>query len=179
MSRLDSVQYAMQPSYNNAQDDDMDDDTFSVVSADSTGSMRFSRSSSSATSHDWEMRSASPAPSTYSMTSSLRAASYVHEFGRGINNYSEVYRLPADEEEFDRLGARLFHVLTLQCSSYSQTINTSCSWRSWVDTRRQYQKYLQMTRRASPIRALISDVGVVAGMCALFPPQTCAYRLCL
>ena len=119
MSRLDSVQYAMQPSYNNAQDDDMDDDTFSVVSADSTGSMRFSRSSSSATSHDWEMRSASPAPSTYSMTSSLRAASYVHEFGRGINNYSEVYRLPADEEEFDRLGARFFHVRTSQCSSCS------------------------------------------------------------
>lgn len=40
----------------------------------------------------------------YSMTSSLRAASYRHEFGRGINNYSEVYRLPADDEEFERLG---------------------------------------------------------------------------
>lgn len=59
---------------------------------------------SSATSHDASMRSGSPAPSMYSVTSSLRAASYRQEYGRGLNNYSEVYRLPADDEEFDRLG---------------------------------------------------------------------------
>ncbi|EJF67127.1 hypothetical protein BD309DRAFT_946205 [Dichomitus squalens] len=112
MSRLDPVQYAMHQPYEHTQDNDMDDDVYSVVSADSTGSMRFSSSSSSATSHDWEMRSASPAPSTYSMTSSLRAASYVHEFGRGINNYSEVYRLPADEEEFDRLDQQ--HIMFME-----------------------------------------------------------------
>ncbi|KAI9057027.1 hypothetical protein FKP32DRAFT_1615516 [Trametes sanguinea] len=66
----------------------------------------------SATSHDWEMRSASPAPSVYSMTSSLRAASYRHEFGRGINNYSEVYRLPADDEEFERLDRQ--HIMFME-----------------------------------------------------------------
>jgi hypothetical protein len=59
---------------------------------------------SSATSHDVSMRSGSPAPSVYSVTSSLRAASYRQEYGRGLNNYSEIYRLPADDEEFDRLG---------------------------------------------------------------------------
>ncbi|KAF8272986.1 hypothetical protein EI94DRAFT_1717155 [Lactarius quietus] len=58
---------------------------------------------SSATSYDVSMRSGSPAPSIYSVTNSIRAASYRHEFGRGLNNYSEVYQLPADDEELDRL----------------------------------------------------------------------------
>lgn len=85
------------------EDDDMDTDAGSVFSG--PASLGFAPSvATSATSHDWDMRSASPAPSMYSMTSSLRAASYRHEFGRGINNYSEVYRLPADDEEFERLG---------------------------------------------------------------------------
>ncbi len=38
------------------------------------------------------------------MTSSLRANAYKEEYGRGLNNYSEVYRLPADAEELERLG---------------------------------------------------------------------------
>ena len=61
---------------------------------------------SSVTSHDadTDMRSGSPAPSVYSVTSSIRAASYRHEYGRGVNNYSDVYWLPADEEELKRLG---------------------------------------------------------------------------
>ena len=63
----------------------------------------------------------SPAPSVYSLTSSLREQSFRLEYGRyvfirfssvdvshsisrEINSYSEVYRLPADEEEFLRLG---------------------------------------------------------------------------
>ncbi|KZT08601.1 uncharacterized protein LAESUDRAFT_648271 [Laetiporus sulphureus 93-53] len=82
----------------------MDEDDRSDACSIRTTSSRFAPSvASSATSHDWEMRSASPAPSIYSMTDSLRAASYRHEYGRGLNNYSEVYRLPADDEEFDRL----------------------------------------------------------------------------
>jgi hypothetical protein len=79
----------------------MDDDSFSDYESD----IFSSRSTvSSATSQDVSMRSSSPAPSVYSVTSSLRAASYRQEYGRGLNNYSEVYRLPADDEEFDRLG---------------------------------------------------------------------------
>ena len=76
---------------------DVDSDVFSLRSAPS-----------SATSYDVSMRSGSPAPSMYSVTSSIRAASYRHEFGRGLNNYSEVYQLPADDEELDRLGIPSF-----------------------------------------------------------------------
>lgn len=39
-----------------------------------------------------------------SMSSVLREALYRQEFGRDVNNYSNVYQLPADEEELDRLG---------------------------------------------------------------------------
>ncbi|KAI0050631.1 hypothetical protein FA95DRAFT_1603452 [Auriscalpium vulgare] len=76
-------------------DSDTESDIFPVSSAHSVAS--------SATSYDVSMRSASPAPSVYSVTSSLRAQAYRHEYGRGLNNYSEVYRLPADDEELDRL----------------------------------------------------------------------------
>jgi hypothetical protein len=81
--------------------DDHLDDSFSDFESDifSTRS-----ATSSATSHDVSMRSGSPAPSMYSVTSSLRAASYRQEYGRGLNNHSEVYRLPADDEELERLG---------------------------------------------------------------------------
>jgi len=51
----------------------------------------------------YSVRSSSPAPSVLSMTSSMRAQAFILEYGRGINNYSEVYRLPADDEEMDRL----------------------------------------------------------------------------
>jgi hypothetical protein len=69
-------------------------------------------STSSATTHDVSMRSGSPAPSMYSVTSSLRAASFRQEYGRGLNNYSEVYRLPADDEELDRLGIAFIKLLS-------------------------------------------------------------------
>ncbi|TFK41939.1 S-adenosyl-L-methionine-dependent methyltransferase [Crucibulum laeve] len=62
---------------------------------------------STRTSHEIDtvsMRSCSPTPSVWSVTSSLRAQAYKHEYGRGLNNYSEVYRLPADDEELDRLN---------------------------------------------------------------------------
>ncbi|KAI0323106.1 hypothetical protein OF83DRAFT_1048220 [Amylostereum chailletii] len=84
---------------------DRDDD----IAPSSSSSSRSSPAPSSATSHDVSMRSASPAPSVYSVTDSLRAASYRHEYGRGMNNYSDVYRLPADDEELQRLD--LQHVL--------------------------------------------------------------------
>jgi len=37
----------------------------------------------------------------------MRDQIYRQEYGRGLNNYSNVYRLPADEEEFDRLGGSI------------------------------------------------------------------------
>ncbi|TFY78398.1 hypothetical protein EWM64_g5617 [Hericium alpestre] len=90
-----------------SQDTDDDDDLMSLRSVSSRHTV-----ASSATSYDVSMRSASPAPSAYSMTSSLRAQSYRHEFGRGLNNYSEVYRLPADDEELDRLDKQ--HILFME-----------------------------------------------------------------
>lgn len=46
----------------------------------------------------------SPAPSLYSLTSSMRDVSTKTEYGRAVNTYSEIYRLAADEEEAQRLG---------------------------------------------------------------------------
>ncbi|KAG5647661.1 hypothetical protein DXG03_008384 [Asterophora parasitica] len=82
---------------------DVDDSDIVSVSSGYPFSSPPSISASSHTSYDVSMRSGSPTPSVWSMTSSIRAQAFKQEFGRGINNYSEVYRLPADEEELDRL----------------------------------------------------------------------------
>lgn len=34
----------------------------------------------------------------------MRDQAFKQEYGRGLNNYSEIYRLPADDEELERLG---------------------------------------------------------------------------
>ncbi|KAF9021752.1 hypothetical protein BDZ89DRAFT_1198365 [Hymenopellis radicata] len=81
-------------------DNDTDDSEISSVSSPPFSSPP---SVSSYTSYDVSMRSGSPTPSVWSMTSSIRANAYKEEFGRGLNNYSEIYRLPADAEELERL----------------------------------------------------------------------------
>lgn len=78
------------------------DDDYSIASAP-LFSPPLSVASTSQTSHDISMRSASPAPSVWSISSSFQSRAFKHEYGRGLNNYSEVYRLPADQEELDRL----------------------------------------------------------------------------
>ncbi|KAJ7148906.1 hypothetical protein C8R46DRAFT_863290, partial [Mycena filopes] len=35
---------------------------------------------------------------------SMRTQAFKQEYGRKLNNYSELYRLPADDEELDRLN---------------------------------------------------------------------------
>ncbi|KAF8433517.1 S-adenosyl-L-methionine-dependent methyltransferase [Boletus edulis BED1] len=82
--------------FSDDSDSDAESDRYSEMSLDASVA-------STKTSLDESMRSASPAPSVFSFTSSLRAQAYRQEYGRGLNNYSEVYRLPADEEELDRL----------------------------------------------------------------------------
>jgi SAM-dependent methyltransferase len=57
------------------------------------------------------MRSASPAPSVISMTSSMREQMLRQEHGRDLNNYSDVYYLPADHDELDRLEKQ-YNVVT-------------------------------------------------------------------
>ncbi|KAJ8520636.1 hypothetical protein ONZ45_g2562 [Pleurotus djamor] len=56
-----------------------------------------------ATSYTASTRSSSPAPSLISMTPAMQAAAFKMAYGRGLNNYSDVYGLPADDEELDRL----------------------------------------------------------------------------
>ena len=82
--------------------DDMESDRYSVVSGSFSN---FSARRTATTDTDMHsVRSASPTRSVMSLTDSIRAAAYRHEYGRGLNNYSEVYSLPADEEELERLG---------------------------------------------------------------------------
>ncbi|KAJ7116793.1 hypothetical protein C8R43DRAFT_1038078 [Mycena crocata] len=84
------------------QDVDTDSDDESLASLPPFSAPPSTRGSQ--TSYDVSMRSASPTPSVWSMTSSIRAQAFKQEYGRELNNYSEVYRLPADDEELDRLN---------------------------------------------------------------------------
>ncbi|GLB35760.1 putative methyltransferase [Lyophyllum shimeji] len=100
---LGFMSYPVPFSYSANVDSDNDDSDIASVTSVPIFTPPPSVGASSHTSYDVSMRSGSPAPSVFSVTSSIRAQAVKHEFGRGINNYSEVYRLPADEEELDRL----------------------------------------------------------------------------
>jgi len=89
---------AMSP-FHDAMSVDDQSDAASMMSA----SFAYPRAPSSMTS-DTDFRPPSPTNSVLSMTPSRMAASYREEYGRHLNNYSEVYRLPADDEELDRLN---------------------------------------------------------------------------
>lgn len=104
-------------------DSDTDSDRYTDMSLDSSVA-------TSRTSVDLSMRSASPAPSVMSITSSLRAQAYRLEYGRGFNNYSDVYRLPADDEELERLGPFNCPFFTSRPSSISKT-NSMKSFAEW------------------------------------------------
>ncbi|PFH52328.1 hypothetical protein AMATHDRAFT_57399 [Amanita thiersii Skay4041] len=82
-----------------------DDDISDSVSTASTSILTSTTSiaATSITSNDISMRSISPTPSVMSLTNSMRDQIFKREYGRGLNNFSEVYRLPADDEEWDRL----------------------------------------------------------------------------
>ncbi|KAF9654170.1 hypothetical protein BDM02DRAFT_41922 [Thelephora ganbajun] len=75
-----------------------DIDTASVMSFEP-----FSCASGSSATDMEDHASISSGASIFSMSSSIRAQSLKHEYGRGLNNYSEVYQLPGDDEELDRL----------------------------------------------------------------------------
>ena len=78
-----------------------DMDTTSVISFDPFAGA----SASSATDmQDDDRASMSSGASVFSISSSVRAQSFKHEYGRDLNNYSEVYQLPADDEELERLS---------------------------------------------------------------------------
>ena len=101
--RMPSQEYTrFHHSYSDDEASECDSD-YTRMSLDSF----FEGTGTSGTSVDFSMRSPSPAPSVFSMTSSLHAQAYKTEFGRGLNNYSGVYRLPPDKEELERLGRLL------------------------------------------------------------------------
>lgn len=85
------------PQLESDYEDSIDDDGSSIL-----GSSR-SAAATSVTSYDASMRSPSPALSVIPITDSMRERILRQEYGRGLNNYSEVYCLPADDEEWDRL----------------------------------------------------------------------------
>jgi len=67
----------------------------------------------------FSLRSSSPARSlVLSVTSSMREQIYKEEFGRNLNNYSDVYRLPADEEELERLDNQHAMLLDIMGEKY-------------------------------------------------------------
>ncbi|EJD54471.1 hypothetical protein AURDEDRAFT_110104 [Auricularia subglabra TFB-10046 SS5] len=59
----------------------------------------------------------SPAPSVYSLTESLIRASFRKEFGRDVQNHSEIYHFPADSPEFERLNNQ-HKMLTMVLGKY-------------------------------------------------------------
>ena len=92
-------------------DSDTESDVYSVASGPPPSVSGSLASSMTSYEVDRSMRSASPV-SVLSVTESMQANIYRQEYGRGLNNYSDVYRLPADEEELERLGPSL---LIIKC----------------------------------------------------------------
>lgn len=92
--------------YHNASDEESDTHSISSIS---TGFAPSKATSTTSINSDISMQSISRPPSVFSITSSIRALAYRQEYGRDLNNYSEIYRLPADEEELERLGE---HIIT-------------------------------------------------------------------
>ncbi|GJE88807.1 methyltransferase domain-containing protein [Phanerochaete sordida] len=123
--------------YDSASDDESDGGSASCVC---------SARASSVTTEDWDMRSASPGPSVFSMTSSMRINAFRQEYGRGLNNYSEIYRLPADEEELERLDQQhamfreimgkypppIFEVLADTPGQVKTVVDLGCGSGSWI-----------------------------------------------
>lgn len=85
---------------------DIDSDNESSYSGSVSSRMYTGSETSSATTYtlNSSMRSGSPVPSVIPIDEDMLANAYRKEHGRSINNYSDVYSLPADEEELDRMG---------------------------------------------------------------------------
>ncbi|KAF9531642.1 hypothetical protein CPB83DRAFT_808648 [Crepidotus variabilis] len=87
--------YSFDPSASMDSESDRESDAYSGTASDIS-----SRTSVSSDNIDYSMRSLSQA-SVMSIESTMQL--YKQEYGRELNNYSDVYGLPADDEELDRL----------------------------------------------------------------------------
>jgi len=77
--------------------------TFASTAPTSSGTRDMDEDAFLDSQHSEVGRPPSPAPSIFSITHSLREELFTLVHGRFVNNHSEVYQLPADEEEIDRL----------------------------------------------------------------------------
>lgn len=135
--------------------EDDSDSSSSEVALSPFLSRRPSLSSATSTS-DVSMRSSvSSAASVWSMTDSMREQAFKQEYGRGINNYSDVYKLPADEEELERLGAfaYLVHSSQLTHSINTQINSISSLWMLWANIALRWRLSCATTPRAKRKRA--------------------------
>ncbi|KIP11739.1 hypothetical protein PHLGIDRAFT_63365 [Phlebiopsis gigantea 11061_1 CR5-6] len=164
--------YTSPVQYDNMSDDESD-------SCSMSGSFSASGKASSVTTADWEMRSASPGPSVFSIGSSLRVNAYRHEYGRGLNNYSEVYRLPADDEELDRLDKQhimfkevmgaypppLYEALANTPGVHKSCVDLGCGSGSWIlDVARDFPHCTAVAVDLVPMQVLFFD-------CRNMPPN--------
>ncbi|KXN88920.1 hypothetical protein AN958_06791 [Leucoagaricus sp. SymC.cos] len=89
-----------------AMDDDWLTDTESVTSGAVFSVIEKTVATTNTSIDDENVSMRSPSPefdAVVEMDEPLRNNLYKQEFGRNLNSYSEVYTLPADEEELDRL----------------------------------------------------------------------------
>ncbi|KAI0094532.1 hypothetical protein BDY19DRAFT_901695 [Irpex rosettiformis] len=133
--------------YEPMSEDELNDGESDRYSVASGSFSNFSARKTATTDTDMHsIRSTSPTRSVMSMTDSLRAAAYRHEYGRGLNNYSEVYSLPADEEELERLDKQhimftevmgkyvppLYEVLADTPGEHKACVDLGCGSGSWI-----------------------------------------------
>lgn len=132
-SAMSAHSYCYPDTLSDDGDSDTDSDRYTEMSLDSSVA-------TSRTSADLSMRSVSPTPSVLSVTSSLRAQAYRQEHGRGFNNYSDVYPLPADNEELERLGSFITTSLLFLPSPMSETNSMKSFAKWWEDIRPLFPK---------------------------------------
>ncbi|KIM71701.1 hypothetical protein PILCRDRAFT_830189 [Piloderma croceum F 1598] len=96
------MNYPLDPE-NFPKEDADSESVYTCLSSNPFQSYASSRTSVSDRSSD---RSSSPTLSVISITSSVREQAIANEHGRGINTHSEIYRLPADAEEVERLNVQ-------------------------------------------------------------------------
>ncbi|KDQ21624.1 hypothetical protein BOTBODRAFT_26057 [Botryobasidium botryosum FD-172 SS1] len=130
------------------------DDNHSSTSASRSSALSHSSVATDVSDFD-RVRSGSPNPSIYTMTSSIRSELLANVHGRLVNNHSDVYHLPADDEEIDRLDIQHFMLKALNNGSicygpvdevlkdvpgvYKAILDLGCGTGVWaVEMARQY-----------------------------------------
>jgi len=146
---------------------DTESDVFSMASAPNTISSYDA---------DVSLRSASPSSMVLSVTSSMRDKIYREEFGRNLNNYSDVYRLPADEEELERLDkqhsimselmggkypAPMLEVMADEPGETKACLDLGCGSGNWImDVARDFPNCIAVGTDLIPMQSLTMPPNV-------------------